>query len=171
MEINWFTCIRLILEMKCVGDPILTCVREGYAVHTQYQHWLNFLSCLSNLRANTAKIQQSFAHTYRIHPYKHTPCVLHVETTWKRLFPRHFKLEYMRCGCRDGSQPWIWWRILYKNNSLPRTKNKKSGCQKCIKEYSITFDLAHISYLTFDCIGLLMGQKMKKRLKKLASLL
>ena len=29
-----------------------------------------------------------------------TPCVLHVETTWKRSFPRRFNVEYMWCVCK-----------------------------------------------------------------------
>ena len=28
------------------------------------------------------------------------PRVFHVETTWKRSFPRHFNVEYTRCVCR-----------------------------------------------------------------------
>ena len=31
---------------------------------------------------------------------KNTPRVFHVETTWKRPFPRRFNVEYMWCVCR-----------------------------------------------------------------------
>ena len=29
-----------------------------------------------------------------------TPCIFHVETTWKRPFPRRFNVEYTWCVCR-----------------------------------------------------------------------
>ena len=33
-----------------------------------------------------------------------TPRILHVETTWKRLFPRLFNLQYMWCAYRVEAQ-------------------------------------------------------------------
>ena len=39
------------------------------------------------------------------------PRVLLVETTWKRLFPRRFNVEYTRCVCRD--------RFVMPENKLP----------------------------------------------------
>ena len=30
-----------------------------------------------------------------------TPCVFHVETTWKRPFPDRFNVEYVWCVCRE----------------------------------------------------------------------
>ena len=37
----------------------------------------------------------------RLPPFPtNTPHVLHIETTWKRPFPRRFKVEYTWCACR-----------------------------------------------------------------------
>ena len=54
------------------------------------------------LWSHLIKLYQNFITIYAFVLWRiptNTPCVFHVETTWKRSFPRVFNVEHTRCIC------------------------------------------------------------------------